>query len=664
MTWLQDYDWDAMSPADRQLVDDTRRKNRSHVGTRPDILREYATHRNFIENAKYVLNNIKDAQEAGIQQIAVHTVCVANRHRSVAGCVLIFDLVRRIEDASVSLTHMNAAHSWPYMGRQSCKGQCMYCRRGTTDIVNEVARLCDMFVDAVYTDGPIRENATLVVEPDSARPRRARTYAELFNEQQVALGNVEAPITGVGLLDQPPRPGETATQAATRMGLAGKTHTSYVAKFNPDSLTGAMNRTVNAPKGAPVPSVTFTTGMGPGSEAKSSGSKAPPATSPKVEAKARPLIAASDPAKAKAPSVSSATVRALAAQIKDLQDANHMLESAADDLRNALHDVRREMRRGKISTKHVEGPIVQKIALLGVPRDHTRDRDRRALSNPRERSEPPQAVHPDHPPPGHRAAGNPAMDGGGKAGGKGTRRLTPYDEVDDDEWENPGPPGPLRTPPASPEPPRFREPYDRYPNRNDPRRTLTRHEYFHDERDMWTDHDWARFHVENPRKPKAVNAIGHLFTCHEDPSVDSAWRYEGTCCPCGALPNSVPPEHGEEAEQQCPGTPPSAEGAHVILWLFPLVFAASTEPKGLEHHEDVDMEDVQEEEDDDDQAIVPVEADPDAAMAPATPSTVSATDPAPVPANAAEEPAVAAAADLGTAPELAVSPKEESAEND
>ena len=233
MTWLQDYELEAMTPAQRQSADDARRKNRSHVGTHPDILREYATHRNFIENAKYVLNNIKDAQEAGILQIAVHTVCMANRHRSVAGGVLIFDLVRRIECAAVSLTHMNAARSWPYMGKQSCKGQCKYCQRGTVDIVNEVAHICDMFDNAVYTDGPIRENPTLVVEPDSARLRRMRTYAELFNEQQVALGNVETPITGVGPLDQPPRPGETATQAATRMGLAGKTHTSYVAKFNP-----------------------------------------------------------------------------------------------------------------------------------------------------------------------------------------------------------------------------------------------------------------------------------------------------------------------------------------------------------------------------------------------------------------------------------------------
>ncbi|CAE7448710.1 unnamed protein product, partial [Symbiodinium sp. CCMP2456] len=291
MTWLEDYAWEAMSPSEKQAADEQRMKNRNHVGSHPDILLEYANHQNFVENAKYVLNNIKDAQEAGIQQIAVHTVCKVNRHRSVAGGILLFDMVRRLE--------------------------------------------------AVVQRPSLEENAALAVEPETARPTGVKTYAELFNEQQIAAGNVQTPITGVGPLDQPPRPGETATQAATRMGLAGKTHTSYVAKYNPDSLTGAMNRTANAPKGAPVPSVTFTTNMGPPPEvkAKASGSKAPPAT--KAEA-ARPPTVASEPVQVKAAPFPSATVRALEAQIKDLQDANHMLETTADDLRNTLHEVRRQ----------------------------------------------------------------------------------------------------------------------------------------------------------------------------------------------------------------------------------------------------------------------------------------------------------------------------------
>ncbi|CAE7400730.1 unnamed protein product, partial [Symbiodinium sp. CCMP2456] len=68
MTWLEDYAWEAMSPSEKQAADDKRRENRLHVGSRPDILLEYTNHENFVENARYVINNIKDAIEAGIQQ--------------------------------------------------------------------------------------------------------------------------------------------------------------------------------------------------------------------------------------------------------------------------------------------------------------------------------------------------------------------------------------------------------------------------------------------------------------------------------------------------------------------------------------------------------------------------------------------------------------------
>ncbi|CAE7406430.1 unnamed protein product, partial [Symbiodinium sp. CCMP2456] len=285
MTWLEDYAWEAMSPSDKQAADDKRRENRLHVGSHPDILLEYTNHENFVENARYVINNIKDAIEAGIQQVAVHTVCKMNRHRSVAGGILLFDIIRRLTDISISLTHMNAAYSWPFMGKHSCKGQCMHCQHKTADIVSHVAHICDAFARKVFDDGTVRENATLVVEPSTARPRGARTYSEIFNDQQIAAGNVQTPIQGVSLLDQPPRLGETATQAATRMGLAGKTHTQYVAKYNPDSLTGAMNRTVNEPKGYPIPSAVY---------------------------------------------------------VKDLTDANHMLESQNADLRDQLHETRRQ----------------------------------------------------------------------------------------------------------------------------------------------------------------------------------------------------------------------------------------------------------------------------------------------------------------------------------
>ena len=172
MTWLEDYAFERMSPSEKQAADEARKANRWHVGTHPDILLEYTNHENFLENSRYVLNNIKDAMEAGIQQVAVHTVCKMNRHRSVAGGLLLFDAIRRFPDVAISLTHMCAAQSWSFMGRNSCKGQCMHCQHKTIDIVNHVQYICDSYAKKAFDEtGIVRENATLVVEPSTARPR-------------------------------------------------------------------------------------------------------------------------------------------------------------------------------------------------------------------------------------------------------------------------------------------------------------------------------------------------------------------------------------------------------------------------------------------------------------------------------------------------------------
>ena len=190
-------------------------------------------------------------------------------------------------------------------------------------------------------------------------------------------------------------------------------------------------------------------------------------------------------------------------------------------------------------------------------------------------------------------------------------------------------------------------------------------------------------------KPKRVNPIGHLYTCHDSPA-DNNWSYQGTVCPRGTLPSSVPREADGPADQQCPGTPPSEEGAHIILWLFPLAFAADTEPKGLECFEELsnrpfpgfpdtvpdDPDAEMDEEEDDDQPIVAVATggaiDTDVVMAaPDTPSTISAPDPTPAPGTALDDAAPApdtapadssVAADATADPDTAlvpVSPKEE-----
>ena len=108
-------------------------------------------------------------------------------------------------------------------------------------------------------------------------------------------------------------------------------------------------------------------------------------------------------------------------------------------------------------------------------------------------------AHPDHPPPGRGVTSTPHTGGGGKGAGKDSRRITPYDEPDE-EWDNPGPSGPMRTPPAPPVPP-LRETHGRS-DRREPYVPLTRrevHDYFHSDDEVWTDGDWARWRIENPR---------------------------------------------------------------------------------------------------------------------------------------------------------------------
>ena len=54
---------------------------------------------------------------------------------------------------------------------------------------------------------------------------------------------IPAELEGWDPIDLPPKPGETAHQAASRMQLKGRRHTNYVAKWgDPDSLTAIMNR--------------------------------------------------------------------------------------------------------------------------------------------------------------------------------------------------------------------------------------------------------------------------------------------------------------------------------------------------------------------------------------------------------------------------------------
>ncbi|CAE7265828.1 LYPLA1 [Symbiodinium sp. KB8] len=145
----------------------------------------------------------------------------------------------------------------------------------------DVQDILDGFVRKVRAAGVVNNCSILVAEPEAARAPGIESYAERFHrecqqmleeEEAAAAADSAAPSAGAASsaaaptamevdedsfvvppalegwdpMDLAPRPGETAFQAAGRMQLKGRRHTSYVAKWgDPESLTAIMNRASN-----------------------------------------------------------------------------------------------------------------------------------------------------------------------------------------------------------------------------------------------------------------------------------------------------------------------------------------------------------------------------------------------------------------------------------
>ena len=68
----------------------------------------------------------------GYQAANISVVCKQNRHRSVAGGILIEHMLLRVPRLSVGMQHCNSAQSWHLMGGR-CKGTCEWCTHRTAD---------------------------------------------------------------------------------------------------------------------------------------------------------------------------------------------------------------------------------------------------------------------------------------------------------------------------------------------------------------------------------------------------------------------------------------------------------------------------------------------------------------------------------------------------
>ena len=164
---------------------------------------------------------------------------------------------------------------------KSCKGQCERCSHSNLEVWVDVQDILDGFVRKVRAAGVVNNCSILVAEPEAARAPGIESYAERFHrecqqmleeEEAAAAADSAAPSAGAASsaaaptamevdedsfvvppalegwdpMDLAPRPGETAFQAAGRMQLKGRRHTSYVAKWgDPESLTAIMNRASN-----------------------------------------------------------------------------------------------------------------------------------------------------------------------------------------------------------------------------------------------------------------------------------------------------------------------------------------------------------------------------------------------------------------------------------
>ena len=275
---------DDADQAQKHRLQEQQRANTKHVGTHPNILNELCRHTEFIEHCRYILNVVVDAIHCGVQAINLTVVCKSNRHRSVGAGYLLGELCRYVKGTAVSITHMESAKTFPRMPFHSCKGRCTDCTHASLELWVDVQDILDGFVRKCRAVGVVDSYCVLVAEPGTARAAGIETYAERFHrecqemedeEQEAAAAAAAGPaapsagmasspgpapmdvddedsfvvpaeLEGWDPIDLPPKPGETAHQAASRMELKGRRHTNYVAKWgDPESLTAIMNRATN-----------------------------------------------------------------------------------------------------------------------------------------------------------------------------------------------------------------------------------------------------------------------------------------------------------------------------------------------------------------------------------------------------------------------------------
>ena len=209
---------------------------RDHVGSHPSIMKAIAADPGFLQHCRAIRSKVKKSMEQGYQAMNISVVCKQNRHRSVAGGILIEHMLLRVEGLHVSMQHCNSEQSWPLMGG-SCRGHCSWCTHRTDDAKAAYEQVLADFIK--YLEGDVKENTTCILHCESEPERAPGTAPEEVTDLDADDEVEEVPSDP---LEVAPGEGESASQAATRLGLRGKQHTSYVAKWDPSSLTGRLHQ--------------------------------------------------------------------------------------------------------------------------------------------------------------------------------------------------------------------------------------------------------------------------------------------------------------------------------------------------------------------------------------------------------------------------------------
>ncbi|CAE7256176.1 AGM1 [Symbiodinium natans] len=209
---------------------------RDHVGSHPSIMKAIAADPGFLQHCRAIRSKVKKSMEQGYQAMNISVVCKQNRHRSVAGGILIEHMLLRVEGLHVSMQHCNSEQSWPLMGG-SCRGHCSWCNHRTDDAKAAYEQVLADFIK--YLEGDVKESTTCILHCESEPERAPGTAPEEVTDLDADDEVEEVPSDP---LEVAPGEGESASQAATRLGLRGKQHTSYVAKWDPSSLTGRLHQ--------------------------------------------------------------------------------------------------------------------------------------------------------------------------------------------------------------------------------------------------------------------------------------------------------------------------------------------------------------------------------------------------------------------------------------